>query len=304
VADVGLGSGRPGLIGHGTGPPPAGPDVVEVRWAPTDLDDATLEALAAEVDAATTVRIEALLRPEDRRRSRLAHVLLRRLVGASIGVTPSDVTLTRRCVVCGSAEHGKPEVASLPGATTPPPTVSLSHSGDLVVVALGPAHRPIGVDVETSDPTPAWSVLRRHVFSDSEWDQTALAVDPDRDRLRAWVRKEATSKATGHGLSAGLERVRVGEADPGRRWARARGPWSEEEALVADIDVGTGHVGGGHVAAGHLAAVAVMSDSFASSPEIRVSGAGDLLRERPGSVAAATTAPTTTSPAATPRPTR
>jgi 4'-phosphopantetheinyl transferase len=294
VADVGLGPGRPGLIGDGTGPSPAGPDLVEVRWAPTDLDDATVDALAADVDAATTVRIEAMQRPEDRRRSRLAHGLLRRLVGASIGTAPSDVTLTRRCVVCGSIEHGKPEIAYRPGTTVAPPTVSLSHSGDLVIVALGPADRPIGVDVETSDPTPAWSVLRRHVFSDSEWDQTALAVDPDRDRLRAWVRKEATSKATGHGLSAGLERVRVGEADPGRRWAQARGPWKAVEVLVADIDVG----------AGHVAAVAVMADSFASSPEIRVSAALDLLRERPGSVTAATTAPTTTSPAATPRPTR
>jgi 4'-phosphopantetheinyl transferase len=73
--------------------------------------------------------------------------------------------------------------------------------------------------------TVEWAALRRTVFSDAEWARVRDAEDPDLACLAAWTRKEATVKATGHGLAMPLRQVVVSrpaaartEAGEGARW--------------------------------------------------------------------------------------
>jgi 4'-phosphopantetheinyl transferase len=88
----------------------------------------------------------------------------------------------------------------------------------VVAVALSAAGRPVGVDVEARRSMD-WAPLRRNVFGDPEWEATAAAPDPERERFLTWARKEAAVKASGHGLALGLSGVRTRSAADG--WSAA-----------------------------------------------------------------------------------
>lgn len=227
--------------------PPTG--AVEVWWSPIDLAPAVLQGLRDHLDAATLERIERLVRPDDRRRAAVAHGLLRLRAGAVLGAGPSDLVIRRRCATCGATDHGKPELAPVPGAAAPPPAINLAHSGDLAVVALSTAG-PVGVDVERARPGMDWESHHAHVFAQDEWEATGRAADPAEERLAAWTRKEAAAKATGHGVAVGLERVRVAQPADAGGWLGVGLPDGMGPARVRDIPV----------AAGHAAAVALVGD--------------------------------------------
>jgi phosphopantetheinyl transferase len=120
--------------------------------------------------------------------------------------------LRTRCASCGESDHGKPYLDV--GRPNPPVEVNLSHSGELVCVALAPAGVQVGVDVEQRRSVQ-WAALRRSVFADQEWALTTQADDPERSRMDAWARKESSVKASGHGLSLALRDVMVTDADWG-----------------------------------------------------------------------------------------
>ena len=229
-------------------PQPAAGEVT-VWWA--ELPDAGLGAagelgeagdpgsagvLARHLDEATRARLRRMLRQEDRDRGVLAHSLARRVLAAVVGGEPQDVPLDVACAGCGSREHGKPHVrAGVPGA----PEFNLTHSGRMVAVALAPAGRPVGVDVEARRAMD-WAPLRRNVFGDDEWHATGAAADPERERFATWARKEAAVKASGHGLSLGLSRVWTQQGAEG--WS-ATLPDGVGNVTGWDLDTTTEHVG-------------------------------------------------------------
>ena len=197
-------------------------------------------ALAADLDDATRTRLRRMARPEDRDRGVLAHSLARRLLAAAVGGRPRDVELGRHCAGCGSGEHGKPFLRTLPqGATGPAPQFNLTHSGRVVAVVLGPADLPVGVDVEAVRELD-WAPLRRNVFADDEWAAAGLAADADRERFAVWARKEAAVKASGHGLALGLSRV--GTVSGAGRWS-ATLPGGVGHVTGWDLDTARRHVG-------------------------------------------------------------
>src|SRR5882724_585210 len=99
------------------------------------------------LDAGERGRRDLLARAEDRERFVTAAGLLRRVVAERLGVAPGAVTVDRTCPDC-DRPHGRPVI---PGAGL---EVSVSHSGDLVAVALVLGSSPVGVDVEALDPDP------------------------------------------------------------------------------------------------------------------------------------------------------
>lgn len=130
----------------------------------------------------------------DRDRYHVAHTALRRELAERLGTTPAAVALTRAdCPVCGGP-HGRP---SVPGD---PLHFSLSHAGDLVLLAF--ARAPVGVDVEREQGTSVVTEVTRalHVR-----EQEELAALPQARRpaafARCWTRKEAYLKGTGTGLA-------------------------------------------------------------------------------------------------------
>ncbi len=155
------------------------------------------------LDAAERQRHQAFVRAADRDRYAVAHVWLRRLLGAYTGTAPAEVVLVReRCPLC-DGPHGRPAVGG--GA----PHFSLSHSGDLVLIAV--AATPVGADVEE---IPALSVADDVARTLHPSEQAELAALAPAERTiafsRCWTRKEAYLKGTGEGLAGGPERTYVG----------------------------------------------------------------------------------------------
>ncbi|MGN9790266.1 4'-phosphopantetheinyl transferase family protein [Streptomyces sp. OZ13] len=146
------------------------------------------------LDAEERARARAFVRDRDRDRYRVAHVVLRRLLGAYLDEDPAAVGLVREpCPGCGEP-HGRPAVADAPFH------FSLAHSGDLALLAF--ADTPVGVDVE-ADPSPEAAAEIGAMLHPRE--RAELAAVPQGARPasvgRCWTRKEAYLKGVGIGLA-------------------------------------------------------------------------------------------------------
>lgn len=187
-----------------TGPTPVTLPGVELLWSGRVSDHA--EDAAAHhhlLDADESARLAAFYRSADRDAYAVAHVTLRRLLGARLGQAPGAVDLAREpCVSC-SGPHGRPVV---PGNDV---HFSLSHTSGLVMIAL--AEVPVGIDVE-GFPGPETVTDVASQLHPTE--RTELAALPAAERpaafTRCWTRKEALLKATGVGLSEDLSLTFVG----------------------------------------------------------------------------------------------
>jgi 4'-phosphopantetheinyl transferase len=217
-------------------------------------------ALLADVDEATAARAAGLVRPDDRRRTLVAHALLRRVVGPLQGVQAREVVVHRRCDRCGSSDHGRPYLGAGPDHAALP-DVSIAHSGALAVVAVTESGLRVGVDVEPLRLDPGWRDAYRSVMSASERDLADAADDGDAALVMAWTGKEAVVKATGRGLAddvTGLDVLGAPQSPDG--WSAvgtaarvifarlaAAGPSAREPylAAVALLDPATGSRGGG-----------------------------------------------------------
>lgn len=230
-------------------PPPGGllppPDSqISVWWATTDVGSGVLEGLRSDLDRDTVDRVNALVREEDRRRAVLAHGLLRRLVSACLGVEPHAIAIDRTCANCGAADHGKPTLASgvWSGAGRAPLQFNLAHSGTVVAIALAGPQTEVGIDVEAIQPQMRWSTIRRHVFSDDEWDDAEATPDPTATRFALWARKEAAAKTTGHGLAIDLRHAEIdagnGVGVAGFRAGKLAAPEQDYPFVVADLPIG------------------------------------------------------------------
>ncbi|MCT4351880.1 4'-phosphopantetheinyl transferase superfamily protein [Streptomyces sp. Je 1-79] len=176
------------------------------------------------LDAEEQARGAAFRQKDDRAGHRSAHVALRLLLGARLGVEPSQVPLVRDpCPLCG-APHGRPAVRGSPLH------FSLSRSGGCCLIAL--AATPVGVDVERI-PDPATAREAGAVLHPRE--RIELAACPAEARpaafTRAWARTEAYLKALGTGLGRGPDRDYLGTS--------SRGPAPMAGWAITDVAVPT-----------------------------------------------------------------
>ncbi|MFG2898977.1 4'-phosphopantetheinyl transferase family protein [Streptomyces zaomyceticus] len=179
-------------------PPTA--DGAVALWLTRVAADPTAHEL---LDAEERRRWRALVREEDRARYLAAHGSLRRLLGHRLGIPADRVEFVREdCPLCGGP-HGRPAVRG--GGVH----FSLSHSGELVLIALAPM--PVGVDVE-AHPEAGVSDLVADSLHPLERDEFARLPPEVRPAAFTWcwVRKEAYLKGTGEGLAGGLERTYIG----------------------------------------------------------------------------------------------
>ncbi|XVQ84281.1 4'-phosphopantetheinyl transferase family protein [Microbispora siamensis] len=220
-----------------------------VWWAaPQDRPVESMTPVLGEGERARAVRFR---READRRRFVTGSWLLRTAVAAVLGIAPADVVVDRSCPDCGRS-HGKPRIR----AAGPPLHVSVSHSGDRVVVALS-AEGPLGVDVEAVPSAPVDGLARR-VLTRGEWSWMEALPPEERCEAfaRVWTRKEAVLKATGHGLRIPPEKVEVS------------GPADDPELIGWPLGIPAAHVRLRHLepGRGYVAAVAVVS----AGPALRV----------------------------------
>ncbi|MFJ9038106.1 4'-phosphopantetheinyl transferase family protein [Streptomyces sp. NPDC102406] len=178
------------------------------------------------LDADELRRAAAFAFDRHRRRYLTAHLALRAVLGERLGRPPGSLRFVREpCPGCGEP-HGRPALADAPGLH-----FSLSHGGDLALVALAPV--PVGADVEEL-ATPAAAEDVTALLHPRERAELAALRDPSERRLavsRAWVRKEAYLKGIGTGLSRATDLDYVGTlADsPG-----APGDWTLRDVPVPE----------------------------------------------------------------------
>jgi 4'-phosphopantetheinyl transferase len=205
-------------------------DVVELSTGgvPDEVDTWVLripgtdEFGGLELSALDTVehqRMASFLRETDRRRYGFAHLALRTVLGAKLGVAPRTLEFAREsCPSCGGP-HGRPVLGQKPVSVE----FSLSHGGELVVIGL--SVEAIGVDVEPvpEDTTAAELTPLLHPA-----EQASIEAESQSAAFtRLWARKEAYLKGLGTGLGRDLAADDVSNPIPG---------WS-----IADLPVPSGY---------------------------------------------------------------
>ncbi len=123
--------------------------------------------------------------------------MLRALLAEHTGKPPLSFELS-------ADERGKP-------LCTNGPAISISHSGDIVACAVMDAG-DVGIDIEFPGRARNISAIAERYFStgEAEWLETQA---PDRFYM-LWVLKEAWLKATGAGISGGLDQLRCTVTPP------------------------------------------------------------------------------------------
>jgi len=178
---------RRALVGAGLAPPRAGEAAVVLfettHWSAFETE-AWLLLAAAERERAARFRFA-----HDRCAYVLAHALWRVTLAVCLERDPGEVPLA-------FLPSGQPQLPGTPLAT------SLSHSGPVVLVALGAA-RMLGVDVERWPPRTAIGDLLPVICAPDEARMVRALPPAQRERtlLQLWTRKEALLKAFGMGLA-------------------------------------------------------------------------------------------------------
>jgi 4'-phosphopantetheinyl transferase len=197
------------------------PPPFEVWLVPLGADgSSTDEALLDEQERGRAARF---VFERDRRRFVAAHASLRRLLGQRTGQAPHALRFDQ-------GPYGKPRLRGSPGCA-----FSLSHSGDLALVALA-ADGEIGVDLEPVQPMRDAEALVRQCLSERE--QLHLHALPASEQplafLQAWTRKEACLKAVGTGLQIEPSAVETG-IDAAQRRVSIATPEGRREIAVSSL---------------------------------------------------------------------
>ena len=206
---------------------------VELWVVPLPLPSTVEAALAATMSFDEWERAGRLIAPDKRRQFIGSRGVLRALLGAYLGVPPSEVTLTRQA-------HGKPALPAETGLR-----FNLSHTEGLLLVAVS-AGLEVGVDVERVRPVEGASRLASRFFSVRE---RAGMEDGPVGFLRLWTCRESAVKAFGTGISAGWDDLRIVERSP-----------DEADAVSQDRNC---HVRLFSPRPGYVAALAALTDRFA-----------------------------------------
>ena len=141
-------------------------------------------------------RLERFRRLEDRQRFLLGRGGLRLCLGELLAEDPAHLRLA-------ATAAGKPFLADAAGRPRrPAPQFNLSHSGDLILLALH-GGGPVGVDVERLRPSLDWRPIARRCLAPAECRRIEALAPAERALgfLEAWCALEASLKAEGSGLA-------------------------------------------------------------------------------------------------------
>jgi 4'-phosphopantetheinyl transferase len=176
-------------------------DQVHLWRATLDWPEEQAARLQQWLSADERERMERFRSGRDRHRYLVGRGLLRTVIGRYLAVSPGVLRFD-------TIAAGKPRLAL--GVAPQPLQFNLSHSGDLVLIALA-SGRALGVDVEQVRADLEAAEIAARFFSPTE--QQALATLSGARQIDAffdcWVRKEAYVKARGDGLSLPLEQFDV-----------------------------------------------------------------------------------------------
>ena len=135
---------------------------------------------------------------KDRQRFIAGRGLLRGILGAYLGMAPSELRFT-------TSAAGKPELDSPAEQSL---RFNLSHSAELMLLAVSRVGE-VGIDLEFMRGDVNFESLAEHHFAPEETSHLRLLSPPDRTAkfYEIWTATEAQLKASGVGLSNGTKVV-------------------------------------------------------------------------------------------------
>ncbi|MBC5821270.1 MAG: 4'-phosphopantetheinyl transferase superfamily protein [Candidatus Eremiobacteraeota bacterium] len=197
---------------------------------------AQASALRATLDGSELQRADRFRFERDRLQYVVAHGLVRALLGGYLERPASVLRFA-------TGLYGKP--ALVEPAIHPPLEYNLSHSGDVVLIAVA-RQRAVGIDVERWAKHIVYDELAEYCFSAAERSELRAASHHDKAAafFAGWTRKEAYIKATGLGITAGLDYFDV-SLGPGNaaKLLRDRRPNSSAGWRMVDLPLGAGYSG-------------------------------------------------------------
>ncbi|WP_143433115.1 4'-phosphopantetheinyl transferase family protein [Herbaspirillum camelliae] len=196
---------------------PPGIEVWQYCLAESDveMDAGLLAAARAQLSSAERSRMDALVRPADRRRYALAHAILRLLLARRLDCPPSRLDFS-------VGPFGKPRLAHYDGLH-----FNLSHAGDYVLLALS-EQGEVGIDIEYRDPGLDVGNLAELAWSERE--RRDGQIQPC-DFFARWTGKEAVLKALGVGIGEHLQALSIHpRADGSYAIAHDQAGWAEVQA--------------------------------------------------------------------------
>lgn len=206
-------------------------------------------------------------RADDRAGYRCGHLVFRLMAARSLGLEPSnagELRFTRTCRSCGGP-HGKPQIAGEDAGAE----LSMSRSGDMLLVASAPPSSPIGVDVERI-PAEVFTGFDDYALAPTE--SVPHGGDAVRRRLELWVAKEAAVKTTGHGLAVAPNKLEVVRAAAATSPAHSAAQWTASISAAAYSDLNQLNIASVPCRPGYSAAL-----SCPGAPRISSLNLSDLL---------------------------
>ncbi|CAN1185881.1 L-aminoadipate-semialdehyde dehydrogenase-phosphopantetheinyl transferase [Linum perenne] len=180
------------------------------EWNPSPADFSRAVILLPRHEHSSIARF---VKAEDRKRALVSRLLQYSLVNEVMGIGFDEIVIKRTL-------EGKPYLVSQEQecdrvqAGLPNFNFNVSHHGDYVAIASEPLCL-VGVDIVScakpdGETTETFIQAFKSYFSRLEWDNINKAASPDEtlaEFYRYWSLKEAYVKATGSGLSTGLDKV-------------------------------------------------------------------------------------------------
>ena len=200
---------------------------VRIWWWDIREPQAAIAAALSQLSRAERTRLDGMIHAADRHRFLAGRCALRTAIAECAGLNPRTIRFRAN-------RYGKLFLAS-PGPRDL--SFSLSHSGDLVCVAVAAGVR-VGVDVERFRPHMDCQAAAELCLRPAEQRQLRRTPLPQQ-RLafhRMWCRKEALVKASGKGMHTPMHNVNAGvPAAPGI-------PSRLDGWTVYELKAGTGYL--------------------------------------------------------------
>jgi 4'-phosphopantetheinyl transferase len=196
------------------------------------LDDVLTPDERAHVDRTREGRVTA----------RLSRGLLRLVLARYLNLPPTEIEIDRSCPDCGRP-HGRPRLRSRSGTPRQAIEFSVTHGGDLLVLAFADT-APVGVDVEpVGAPEDIDAALLDFTLTAAERRRLLEVPTSQRKRifLRHWTGKEAILKALGTGLDLEPQAVTLPFPIEGKVSVTLSGS-PTVDLWISDVEVGLGYV--------------------------------------------------------------
>ena len=177
-------------------------ETIYLWWTSLNFSEETLQTFISLLSEDEIGKANRYKFPHHRNRYQVVHGILRIILGRYLKLDPTQVNFTY-------SDRGKPYLAD----TGNPQNLqfNLSHSENLAIVGISRDAR-IGVDVEQLRSMENVLQLTERFFCPSEYGLLIQANPEERDQLffQLWTAKEAYLKATGEGISGGLNQIEIG----------------------------------------------------------------------------------------------